>query len=249
MPAELRRVEQEVRDLLRIARQEVDDARRQAGRLEHLERVVAAQHRARRRLPDDGVAHQRRRGRQVAADGGEVERRDGVDEPLEGAVLHLVPHARAADRLLVVELLREPGVEAPEVDHLRRGVDLRLIRRLRLPEHRRGIDRRAPGGGEQLRGAQHDRGAILPGPARPLAARLGGRGNRLLHVLGAGLVVLGQHVLVVVRHDRLLDLAGPDLLAADDERNLDLLRRHRLQARLQLGAFRRTGRIACGWDR
>ena len=208
-----------------------------------LHRVVAAQHRARGRLPDHGVAHQRRRRRQVAADRGEVERRDGVDEPFEGAVLHLVPHARAADRLLVVELLREVGVEAPEVDHLGGGVDLRLERRLRLAEHRRRVDRRAPGGGEELGGAQQDRGAILPRPARPLAARLGRGRDRLLHVLGAGLVVLGQHVLMVVRHHRLLDLAGADLLAADDERNLDLLGGHRLQARLELGALRRSGRV------
>ena len=228
---------------LRVARQEVDDARRQAGGFEHLERVVAAQHRGRRRLPDDGVAHQRRRGGQVAADRREVERRDGVDEPFEVAVLHLVPHAGAAHRLLVVELLREPGVEPPEVDHLGGGVDLGLERRLRLAEHRRRVDRRAPCRRQQLGGAENDGRAVFPRPARPLAARLGCRGDRLLHVLWPGLVVLRQHVLVVVRHDRLLDLAGANFLAADDERNVDLLGRHRFQARFELGPLRRARRV------
>ena len=64
--------------------------------------VVGAQHRARRRLPDDGVAHQRRRGRQVAGNRREVERRDRVDEALERPVLELVPHRVRADRLLRV---------------------------------------------------------------------------------------------------------------------------------------------------
>ena len=207
-------------------------------------RVVAAQHRARRRLPDHGVAHQRRRGREVAADGGEVERRDGVDEALERAVLHLVPHARAADRLLVIQLLREAGVEAPEVDHLGRGVDLRLERRLRLTQHRRRVDRRPPRRRQQLRGAQQHRRAILPGPAAPLALGLGSRGDRLLNVFRAREVILGEDVAVIVRHHRLLGLAGPDLASADDERDLDLLGRHRLQAGLQLGALRRTGRVS-----
>ena len=241
---QLRRIEKQVGDLLRVAREEVDDAGRQARGFEHLQRVVAAQHRRRCRLPDHGVPHQRRRGGQVAADGGEVERSDRVDEALERAILHRVPHAGAADRLLAVELLREVGVEAPEVDHLRRGVNLRLKRRLRLPEHGRRVDRRPPGRGEELRGAQHDRRAIFPGPRGPLATCLGGGRNRLLHVLGACFVILGQHVLMVVRHHGFLDLAGADLLPADDERNLDLLRRHRRETRLQLGALRRARRIA-----
>ena len=193
-----------LRDLARIAGHEVDDAGRQAGRLEHLERVVAAQHRGRRRLPDDGVAHQRRRGRQVAADRGEVERRDRVDEAFERAVLHLVPHAGAADRLLAVELLREVGVEAPEVDHLGRGVDLGLERRLRLAEHRRGVDRRrartwrAARRRAAARAARSSHGQ-LPHSRRASAAAA----IACCDVLGPGQVVVGQHVLVVVRHHRL----------------------------------------------
>ena len=241
--AELRRIQEQVADLAGVAGDEVDHAGRHAGRLEQLERVVAAQHRGGGRLPDDRVAHQRGCGREVAADRGEVERRDGVDEAFDRPVLHLVPDAGAADRLLAVELLREVRVEAPEVDHLGRGVDLGLERRLRLAEHRRGVQRRAPGGGEQLGGAQHDGGAIFPGPAAPLAARVGRGGNRLRDVLRSGQVVLGQHVLVIVRHDRFRGAAGADLASADHERDVELLGRHRLEARLELGAFGRARRV------
>ncbi len=240
---QLGRIDEDVRDLDRVPRQEVDDARRQASGFEHLERVVAAQHRGGSRLPNDRVAHEGRRGRQVPANRREVEWRDGVHETFEVAILHLVPHTRAADRLLAVELLGEPGVEAPEIDHLGCCVDFRLERRLRLAEHCRRGDSGAPGGRQELGGAQNDGGAILPRPARPLAAPRGRCGNRLLHVLGAGNVVLGQHVLVVVRHDRLLGLTRANFLSSDHEGYVDLLRCHRLQARFQLGSLGAARRV------
>ena len=227
------------------------------GRLEQLQHVVAAQHRARRRLPDHRVAHQRRRRRQVAADRREVERRHRVDESLERAVVHLIPHARAADRLLAVELLREVRVEAPEVDQLARRIDLGLERRLRLAEHRRGVERRAPRRREQLRGAEEHGGAIFPRPASPTRARASrGRGDRLLHVLRPGEVPVGEHVLVVVRHHRLRGAPGPDLLAADDERDVERsaaidLRRAFSSARSgEPGAYERFGSFTgCGTRR
>ena len=97
---EIGRVEQDVGDLCGIARHEIDDARRQAGALEEPQDVVAAQHRARRRLPDHRVAHQRGSGRQVAADRGEIEWRNGIDEAFERPVVHAVPHPVGAERLL-----------------------------------------------------------------------------------------------------------------------------------------------------
>ena len=45
------------------------------------------------------------------------------------------------------------------------------------------------------------------------------------------LVDVGEDVLLVVRHDRLLQLAGRDVLAADHERDLDALVAHLLEAR------------------
>ena len=71
---------------------------------------------------------------------------------------------------------------------------------LRLAEHRRGVQRVAPRPGEQLGGAQDDAGALLPRPARPVLPRLARRIDRLLHVLGAALMDVGENVLLVVRH-------------------------------------------------
>ena len=128
------------------------------------------------RLPDDRVPHQRRARRQVRADRGEVEGRDGEDEALERPVLHPVPHALARDRLLLVDPRHELDVEAVEVDHLAGRVDLGLVRGLRLAEHRRGVERRAPRAGQELGCAEEDRGALLPGagatsPPRPRRRR------------------------------------------------------------------------------
>ena len=225
MPASSARLEGDPADHHRIAGHEVDDARRQAGRFEQLQRVVGAQHRAGRRLPHHGVAHQRRRRRQVAADGREVERRHGVDEALETAVVGLVPHRRRRHRLLGHQLGGEGHVVAPEVDELARRVDLGLVDGLRLPEHRRGVQGVAPGGGEQIGGLEEHRRPVFPGPARPLGARAAGRGDRRRHVLGPGVVEVGQHVAVVVRHHRVAEAAGAHLLAADDQRDLRPARR------------------------
>ena len=241
---QLRRVEQDVGDLHRVAGNEVDDARRQSRVFEQAQDVVAAQHRARRGLPDDRVAHLRRRGRQVAADGGEVERRDRVDEAFERTVIHPVLHAVRADRLLGIELLREVGVEAQEVDQLRRRVDFRLERRLRLSEHRRRIQRLPPRRRQQLRGAQKDRRAILPAPSGPLARRSLCRGDRFAHVLLVSRVPIREHVLMVVRHHRLMGASRPNLAWADDHGNVDALAGHRLEPRLQLRALRRTRQVA-----
>ena len=118
---------------------EVDDAVRQPGLLEQAHDEVRGVGGGRRRLPDDRVAHQRRRGREVAADGREVERADGEDEALERAVLQPVPDARRRHGLLRVDARQVVGVEAPEVDQLGGGVDLGLVRGLRLVEHRGGV--------------------------------------------------------------------------------------------------------------
>ena len=136
------------------------------------------------------------------------------------------------------------GVEPQEVDQLGRRVDLRLKRGLRLPEHRGRVQRLPPCRCQQLRGAEEHGRAILPPPACPLACRGPGRGNRLVDVLRIRRMPVGQHVLMVVRHDGLLRAARPNLAPADDDRNVDALGRHRLQTVLQLRAFGRAGQIA-----
>jgi hypothetical protein len=123
---QLWRVEQDVRDLDGVPGNEVDDAGRQARRLEQLQHVVSAQHRARGRFPDDRVAHQRRRSRKIPGDRTEIEGGDRVDEAFQRSVLERVPHCVAADRLLFVQLLRVIGIEPPEINQLGCGVDFRL---------------------------------------------------------------------------------------------------------------------------
>ena len=143
----------------------------------------------------------------------------GEDEALERAVLHAVPDARRGDRLLLVDPVHERDVEAEEVDQLAGRVDLRLVDGLRLAEHRGRVDRVAPRPGEQLGGAEEDRGALLPGDAVPVLPGLAGRLDRRLDLLRPALVDVGQDVRLGVRHDGLGGLAGADVLAADDERD------------------------------
>src|SRR5215204_2403363 len=221
---------------------EVDHAVRQPRLLEEAHQVVGRQHRRRRRLPHDRVPHQRRRAGQVPGDRREVERADREDEALERPVLHPVPHPRRRSRLLAVDPRHELDVEAEEVDQLARGVDLGLVRRLRLAEHRSGVERVAPRAGEQLGGAEEDSGTLLPRPARPVLPRLRGGVDRRLHVLSAALVDVGKDVLLVVGHHGRARVAGGDVLAADHERDLDALVAHLLEPQPEpraLGAARR----------
>ena len=231
--AEIRRVHRHRAHRHRITGHEVDDARRQACRLEQLHRVVGAQHRRLRRLPHHRVAHHGRRRREVAADGREVERRHRVDETLERTVVALVPHRRRRQRLLGHQLGGERRVEAPEVHQLAGGVDLGLVHRLALVQHGGGVQRVAPRGGQQVRRLQEHGDAVFPRPARPFLLRLRGRRDRRLHVFRPRVVPARQHVAVLVRHHRRAQIAGADLLAADDERDVDDLARHRGEPFLQ----------------
>ena len=225
------------------AGEEVDHAVRQAGLLEEPHHVVGREHRGRRGLPEHDVPHQRRRAGEVAADRREVERRDREHEALERAVLHAVPDARRRDRLLGVDPRHVLDVEAEEVDQLAGRVDLGLVRGLRLAEHRGRVERVAPRAGEQLGRAEEDGGAVLPRPARPVLPRGGGGVDRLLDVLGARLVDVGEHVLLVVRHDGRARVAGGDVLAADHERDLDPLAGHLREPALERRALGAAGRV------
>ena len=243
-PGEIAVRERSIRDRHRIARKEVDHARRQPCLREDLHHVVRAQHRRHRRLPEHRVAHERGRGGEIASDRREIERRYRVDESLQRAIVRLVPDAAIADRLIRVEVLREVHVEAPEVGELARGVDLRLERRFRLAEHRGRVQRRPISRGQQLGGAQEDAGALLEGPVAPVRPRALGGLDRLRDMLGGGRVPGGEHVLVRVRHHDLRGVAGANLAAADHDRNVHLLGGHRGESCLELGALGRAGCVA-----
>ena len=227
--------EARVGDLRGVPGHHVDDARRKSGRLEQLHDVVGGEHRGGRRLPDDRVPHERGRRGEVSADRREIEGGHRVDESLERAIVELVPHPVTRDRLFGVELLRVRRVEAPEIRQLARRVDLGLKHGLRLAEHRRRVQRGAPGGREELGRLQEDRGAILPRPVGPFLPGGVRRLDRLRDMLGGRLVPVAQHMLVIVRHHRLRGLSGANLPATDEDRDVDALVRHRLEASLELG--------------
>src|SRR5438132_577149 len=81
------------------------------------------------------------------------------------------------------------------------------------------------------------------GRAVPLLPGVGGGNDPALDLGGAARVDGREHVVFVVGHHRLEGVAGADLLAVDDERDLDLLRLHLAQPLAQLLPFRRAGRV------
>ena len=62
-------------------------------------------------------------------------------------------------------------------------------------------------------------------------------------VLGRALVDVGENVLLVVRHDGRLQVAGRDLLATDDARDLGLLPLHLLEPKLKARPLGRSGGV------
>ena len=172
---------------------QVDHPGRQPGRLEQAHQVVRRKLLGRRRLPHHHVAEQRGRGRQVARDRGEVERRDGQHEALERAVLHPVPGTGRRLRLLAEHLSGEVDVVAPEVDQLAGRVDLRLERRLGLPQHGGGVHGGAPRPGEQFRRLEEDRGPVVEVERPPAGRRLLGRVDRGGHVHVRRVAQLAEH--------------------------------------------------------
>ena len=168
---------------------------------------------------------------QVAADGREVERRDGVDEPLERPVIHPVPRARRRVGLLAVDPLGVVHVEPEEVDQLAGAVDLRLERGLALAQHGGGVEPLPGRRGQQVRGLEEDRGAVLEPPVAPVALGLHRRPHRRVDGRAVGLVQGGQHPRMAVGRDDVMGDPAPDLAPADHGRNVRPLAPDRRRAR------------------
>jgi hypothetical protein len=79
-------------------------------------------------------------------------------------------------------------VEPPEVDELARGVDLGLVGGLALPEHRRGVEGGPPRAGEQRRGLEEDRCAVVIGELAPHRRRIPRRRDGRVRVVDGAVV-------------------------------------------------------------
>src|SRR5207245_8578922 len=97
----------------------------------------------------------------------EVERRDREDEAFERTVFEPVPDAGGGGGLLLVDPREVLDVVPPEVDELAGRVDLGLVRGLRLPKHRRGVERLTPRPGKELRRTQGHGRTFFPRRAGP----------------------------------------------------------------------------------
>ena len=214
-PGQLAVIEHLVRDLRRTAADHVDHARRHARLQQELHQEMADQQRLGRGFEDDGVAHEHRGGGQVARNRGEVEGADRKDESLERPILEAVPRGAVVVGLVAQELIAEKCVEAPEVDRLACGIDLRLVHGFRLAEHRRRIDRVAPRPGQQRGRAKQDSRTLVVLRGGPHLPR-GERGvDRVVHVLGPADRVLGNRQLMSVGRADVAARAAPTPFAAD----------------------------------
>ncbi len=232
-------------DVQAVTGDEVDDARRETGRLQQPHGEVRGEALGGRGLPHDRVAHQGGGGGEVAGDGGEVEGRDRVDEALQRPVVHPVPHAGGAAGLLGEDVPAVLDVEAPEVGELAGGVDLGLDGGLRLAEHGGGVEGGTPGAAEQVGGAQQHGGAVVVAEGAPAGGGLAGGLDGVGGVLLGGVAEGAEHVAVVVRlHDVDPPATAHPLFTADGERQLAGLGGQLGQLRLQLralGGARRVG--------
>ncbi|OBQ27837.1 MAG: hypothetical protein AN485_24275, partial [Anabaena sp. MDT14b] len=101
----------------------------------------------------------------------------------------------------------------------------------------------APRGGEQLFGIKYHDRSLFPALARPLGACVDSGLDGHVHQRRRCLVVRGQHVLVIAGHTHRAGIAGVNAAPTDDDGNVDLLRGHGVEARLQSSTLRGTGGV------
>ena len=206
-----------------VPEHEIDHPGGEPGFLEEKGDEVVRVNGAVRRLPEDRVAHHRGRAGEVPSDRGEVERRDGIHEAVERPIVRPVPDPRWGLRLLQIDLLGEVRVESVEVDQLARGVDLSLVTRLALPQHRGRVEGRPPMARQEVRRREKHGCTGFPRPRGPLGAGLHRRLDGGLHLRRSRLLVLSDNVPVIVWDDARCQVTGANFLASDDQRDLDFL--------------------------
>ena len=141
------------------------------------------------------------------------------------------------------DLLCAPHAKAQEVGKLG-NIDLRLEHGLGLAKHRGGVQHLAVRAGDHIGGLQENGGAVLPGHCFPIRLRGEGGVDGHLELFLAGHVALGDDMLMIVRHRHFDRAVGPDLLAADDQGNLNDLGGLLCKLGFQLGALGAAGKIA-----
>ena len=139
----------------------------------------------------------------------------------------------------------EVDVPAPEVDQLARGVDLRLLDALALPQDRGRIEAVAERAAQKVGGAEEDRGPRLPRRGRPVVVG-GERGvDRSADVIGRGGRRLDERQGAAVRRaDRDALPVAVEGASANVERHA--VRRgclHVVDRGAQVGALRRPRRV------
>ena len=121
-----------------------------------------------------------------------------------------------------VDLGSKCCIVAQEIDGLAGRVDLRLIEVLALAEHAGSIDDSAVLAGKQVSNLQYYRGPDCPVKLSPFLMRIQGGLYGHFNLLRTRLVIYCQHMAMVMRHDHLSGVAGADLLAADNQRYVEL---------------------------
>ena len=171
--------------------------------------------------------------------------------PSRGRYSTLLIWVRAALRLDAVDLGGKCGIVAQEIDGLAGRVDLRLIEVLALAEHAGSIDDSAVLACEQVCNFQYNRGPDCPVELSPFLMRIQGCLYGHFNLLRTRLVVCCQYMAMVMRHDHLSGVACTDLLAADNQRYVELdtalsfkfgFEGYSLRRAFQIGFYRFIGR-------
>ncbi|EKD37474.1 MAG: hypothetical protein ACD_75C01115G0002 [uncultured bacterium] len=146
-----------------------------------------------------------------------------------------------------IDLLGIADIETQEIDEFADGIDLGLKGGLAAGQHRARIHNVSVFRCKKFGSLQKDGSPFFPAEGLPHRLRRECRLDRQFHLSRPGLMVDGQHVAMIVRHDRLSQVPGFHRFPADDQRNLQLLARDFRQSLFQFCPLR--GPRGIGIDR